>query len=110
MAAVDLSPGHREKHVLRLGIMEFGGVRPWGQETQSHGLKVLALAFCKISGLVSLVGSGIFLRKARNSVVLALSCETGCLEPAGAESKLDVESFQEGPAVVSSSETGPEER
>ena len=95
--------------MFRLSIMESGGVRPWGQETQSHSLKVLALAFCKISGLASPVGSRIFLRKAGNSVVLAWSCETGRLEPAGAESKLDVESFQEGPAVVSSSETGPEE-
>lgn len=72
-------------------------------------MKVLALAFCRLSGMASLVGSRIFLRKAGNAVVLTWSCETGRLKPAGAESKLDVESFQEGPAVVSSPETGPED-
>lgn len=35
---------------LHLGIMKFGETKPWGQETRSRGLKVLALAFCRISG------------------------------------------------------------
>ena len=40
-----------EMNLLHLGNMEFGGMRPWGQKHEAHGLKVLAFAFCRISGM-----------------------------------------------------------
>lgn len=75
-------------------------MRPWGQKHEAHGLKVLAFAFCRISGMAvpdqqqdlsekswDLCGPGLVLR----------DWPPGARGGAGAESKLDVESFQEGP-------------
>lgn len=86
---------------------------PQGQETRNSGLKVLALAFCRISGVAILGQQRDLSEKSWDlcgpSLVLRDWLPGGGREETGAVSKLDIESFQEGPAVVSSPETGPEE-
>ena len=78
LGVVDLSPGesHRGRQVflsemnsLPLGTMKCGGTRPRGQEAVAR--KVVRSNFAEVLPWLSLVGSGIFLKKAGTSVLLA---------------------------------------
>lgn len=66
--------GPAEMNSFHLDITVFGRKRRPGLKTQSHSLKVLAFAFCRISGLAILGQQWLFLRRAKISVVLGIGC------------------------------------